>query len=319
MCLCIVANAAVFACGRAPAESAEAGAGAGAGAEGDADAEAGVSSKAGEAAGKELVSAGGGAAAAPDAASAEERQATANAAQRELLKTALAKLAVRGAAWPGHRRETGLLPVHGHAASMALLSCVSGVCHGLLPGELGRLSLECPCLTLLHHISRHVGFHCCRSSMSRAIDPEGQGGTRAAKGHGRSRGLLRPGLEALRGGRGAHPGGRPRQAHEADAGAPPKLRARARLLAPVKHPALPQRDWASSGTCVSGRTPTAPGHLPLVSDAVAAAACGTAGRAGGLAQGQAMGERVRGRATGKRLRVERRARTWLACASPTLT
>jgi len=100
---CIAANAAVFARGRAPAESAEAGAGAGAGAEADADAEAGVSSKAGEAAGKELVSAaaGGGAAAAPDAASAEERQATANAAQRELLKTALAKLTVRGAAWLG--------------------------------------------------------------------------------------------------------------------------------------------------------------------------------------------------------------------------
>jgi len=59
----------------------------------------------------------------------------------------------------------------------------------------------------------------------------------------------------------------------------------------------------------------------MVSDAVAAAACGTAGRAGGLAQGQDMGERVRGRAMGERLGVERKARTWVGwlAQSPTLT
>jgi hypothetical protein len=148
MCLCIVANAAVFACGRAPAESAEAGAGAGAGAEGDADAEAGVSSKAGEAAGKELVSAGGGAAAAPDAASAEERQATANAAQRELLKTALAKLAVRGAAWPG-RWYRGALPnpnnnYYLHMVMHPALRCLRlccRVCNELLLGKPGWIPI----------------------------------------------------------------------------------------------------------------------------------------------------------------------------------
>jgi len=83
---------------------------------------------------------------------------------------------------------------------------------------------------------------------------EGRGDARAAKGHGRRGGLLRPRLEALRGGRGTHTRGRPRQAHEADAGAPqarararafvvtcigsPQLRARASLLSPAQQPAL---------------------------------------------------------------------------------